>query len=909
MAHFFTHSSGKARSLTVQNTPNWSTSLLAGITMLGALFVSQTAKTQEMPGIYAPGDIVVTGFSGIKPQEGGGEGNPLDGFFIDTQGASMKIFKGGSPGDPQGQLLNVPSNFTVPASEIGQVFAVALEDHDGDGTTPPNIYLGATSIYGLNIVVPGANGAPKRSATGAPGAMWMDGQFATTKGGMPGSIYRVDGTTGQVSLFATVAGNSGPGIGDIVYDPATRQFFASDLDTGLIHRIGSDGNTVDSFDHGTMGRPMAEMPPIPDDGKIADINTPAFSSEQPETWGFTPRDRMVWGMTLQGGRLYYAVQGQAEIWSVGISLDGGFSNDARLEFKVEGLSGDTYISDMLFDAKGRLHLAQRGEFRGSYDYSVFAEPQKSDVLRYERDPQTGQWAPVPQSYAIGFPEGHKNASGGIATDLCGTRLLTTGDNLRNNPTYADQLLPGGALDVHGLQINDIELVRPQNEPPFKSLFIDYDGQFGDAAKAGHVGDVEVWLSCERQGASGGSGYGYGSGYYTPPYGELPPDYVPPVFDTFNLKLIKRARDCHRSRRGWECNFVIRVINTGPRPYFGPITVHDMLPGLPPGANVEFKFQPPWNCVALAPNEYRCTRAPVFLGIGWGVDLLVQVQLPGRPRHCHVPNVASLQWPLGSGDANPADDKDSATAHIPEEICHQTPPDEQPHCPPGFWWNGERCERGVTPPDRHCPPGTHGDFPRCIPDEQPQCPPRQHMTRGHCCPIGLEWNGRRCTDRERPECPPGQHMTRGHCCPVGVRWTGHQCGRPEIQTCPTGTVGRFPHCRPVIIDKCPKGMIGRPPHCRRVVIDRCPSGTIGRFPHCRPVIIDRCPKGMIGRPPHCRRVVIDHCPRGTVRRHGHCVSIDIRPLDRLDRRPGDRGHFRPFGGFGRERGSQNMRHFR
>ena len=104
------------------------------------------------------------------------------------------------------------------------------------------------------------------------------------------------------------------------------------------------------------------------------------------------------------------------------------------------------------------------------------------------------WVPVPEEYAIGFPAGHRNTAGGIALGYaydktgsirrgaCGGTLWTTGDALRNNEKLAAKLGDEGPLDVHGLQGNDVGLVRPQNEPPFQSYFVDYDGQFGDAAK-------------------------------------------------------------------------------------------------------------------------------------------------------------------------------------------------------------------------------------------------------------------------------------------------------------------------------------------------------------------------------------------------------------------------------------------
>ncbi len=651
---------------------SWITAMLAGVAMFGLAAFGQTQPASAQNAVFDSGNTIVTGFSGIKeqPDAPSPTGNQLDKFFIDPDGISVKVFKVDTPEKQEGQLLDAPTGFTIPANKVGQVFAVAL-DESPDGETPPNIYLGATSVFGLNILVPDAEGHLQRSTTGAPNAEWMDGQFGpASENAGPGTIYKVDSATGEVSIFATLPDNSGPGVGDIVYDKTTQQFFASDLDTGLIHRIDASGTVLDSYDHGTMGLPAAGQAPIADDGSAIDASSPAFDTTNPATWGFTQRERMVWGLAMHGGRLYYAVQGGPEIWSVGINLDGTFANDPREELKVEGLAGDTYISDMLFDAQGQLYLAQRGEFRGSYDYSVFAEPQRSDVLRYRQempdDPATpGIWAPVPESYAIGFPEGYKNASGGIALGRCNANMLwTTGDNLRNNPAYEEQLNAGGPLEVHGLQGNNIDLVRPQNEPPFQSVFVDYDGQFGDPEKAGHIGDVEIWQPCK------GQEQGYDEGYYIPPYVDVPEDIPPPPFESFNLRLRKHAwpHDCWRGGQGWICRYTIRVTNTGPDSYLGPVTVHDHIPGLPGGSIVDFTHQPPWNCTDLGGNNFRCVHPPVFLLPGDSIDLHVRVDMPAQPVICRLTNIASIDWPHGWGDADPTDDSDAASANVPAEEC-------------------------------------------------------------------------------------------------------------------------------------------------------------------------------------------------------------------------------------------------
>ena len=390
---------------------------------------------------------------------------------------------------------------------------------------------------------------------------------------------------------------------------------------------------------------------------------------------------MVWGMAMHGGRLYYAVADGPQIWSVGINLDSTFANDPRWELDVAGLASTNPVSDIVFDDAGRMILAQRGLQRGSYDYSVFAEPKPSSVVRYRReipdDPATpGSWVPVPDEYAIGFRPDGRNTAGGIALGYgydasgqprrgsCNQFLWTTGDSLRDNPASGAQFGAGGPAMVHGLQGNDRDLVRPANDPPFQSYFTDYDGKFDDPPNQGHIGDVEIWQPCQT-----GQGLRAYMPPYIPPYFP-PPDYTPPPPSTFNLTLDKEAEPylCLPGGQGWLCSYTIRVTNTGSTNYWGSITVDDWLPGLPPGAVMSVAPQPPWLCGPVGAAEYSCTYPPVFLFPGESVDLYVTVDLPAAIGMCYLDNAAKLFWPIGYGDANPGDDVAFDSAQVPDAKC-------------------------------------------------------------------------------------------------------------------------------------------------------------------------------------------------------------------------------------------------
>jgi hypothetical protein len=482
---------------------------LAAMLSLGA----GKAGAQDIEPTFTPGDAVVTGFSGATTDDGVMPvgGNPADRMFIDLDGPSMQILRLALDGTPaNGQLISTPPVFQVKAGHVGQVFGIALDDGTSNEQNIPNIYLTATSAFGVQIVRPDSNGdgLPERTTTGAADATFMDGQFGFD--GSPGTIWVVNGLTGDVQPFAEIAENSGGALGNIAFDANGRQFFVSDLDTGKIHRINENGDVLDFFDHGVAGRAAAGLAEVGDDAATMDITSPAFDAQDPGTWGLTQPERRVWGLAMNEGRLYYAVW-TGQIWSVDIAADGGFGADARLEIDIASDGVPMPVSDMVFDRAGVLYLAQRGGLKSSYDYTVFADARQSKVLRYvpetPDDPSaSSDWVQAPQEYAIGLPQDHENASGGIdighGYDSAGLLtpnkcdiLWSSGDALRNAPELGEQVSANGPLVVHGLQGNDIALVRPANVPPLSAYFADYDGKFADPEKEGHVGDVEIFRNC------------------------------------------------------------------------------------------------------------------------------------------------------------------------------------------------------------------------------------------------------------------------------------------------------------------------------------------------------------------------------------------------------------------------------
>jgi hypothetical protein len=484
-------------------------------------FLSATASAQNALPVLPTGDAAVAGFSGtvVLGSPPPPEPNRIDKTYINLDGPSLRVIGlGRMGGPPQAQLVAAPKTFTATARQIGQVFSLALDD-----ANPPNVYAAASSAYGLPIVVPDADGdgVPDRSRLGAPNAAFMPGLFGpVTVDGGPGSIWRVDGRTGAVTLFANVTlggvPNSGPALGALAFDPVSHQIFVADRDTGLIHRFTLDGVERGRFDHGSQALSAAGLPPIGyDPRKRLNIESPTFDSANPATWAYAPPARRVFGMAVYRGRLYYAVAAGLRIWSISLLPDGSFGADARGEVTVpRGALPNSEVSEILFDDTGDMLVAERGAPTGAYDYKALAESPENRVLRFRpktpNDPPSRDlWFPVPKEYAIGFPPTYRNDNGGIAIGygydqagninraVCGGTLWSTGEQLRNARDRAiiQRLQPGGPPIVDGLQGNSTRLLRPLNEPPFETYFIDYDDRFDDPQTRGYLGDVVIWRVC------------------------------------------------------------------------------------------------------------------------------------------------------------------------------------------------------------------------------------------------------------------------------------------------------------------------------------------------------------------------------------------------------------------------------
>jgi hypothetical protein len=463
------------------------------ITAAALLSLVGVAAAQQQQPPLSPGEAVLTRFSGTASVPGA---NNVPLTVIDPGGAVASIIDLRTPSrPPQGQQwFDKPQRNVAFAAQVGQVFGVAL-----DNANPPNIYLTATSAFGLHRM---------------PGnAQWMPGMWGS--GGGPGTVYILDARTGyQPRPFADVRlnlrPNTGAALGNIAFDRWNRQFFVSDLETGMIHRIrAADGADLGSFDHGVYGRgnffdvttgQQRSIQPIPfDSATQANIaNCPSGEFQYaPECWNIAANGRRVWGLGVgrlaAGGeiRLYYSVASSPEfdsagwqalpdeekrnsVWSVRIAPGGGFDHTSiRREFIAPDFFVDPQdiaragysrpVSDISFPGFSEhpvMLLAERGGIRnfGLDQENSFATPHESRTLRYELY-QDGAWRPVGrydvgsyQRLAEGTPRMLANSAGGIAFGYGYTQDWTI-DPQRPDETVwisGDALCsPNGPCDVPG----------------------------------------------------------------------------------------------------------------------------------------------------------------------------------------------------------------------------------------------------------------------------------------------------------------------------------------------------------------------------------------------------------------------------------------------------------------------------
>ncbi|MDH3581955.1 MAG: hypothetical protein OEM91_15200 [Hyphomicrobiales bacterium] len=314
--------------------------------LVAALVIGLFSRSAAAQEALQTGEAFVTRFSGTTTQDGR--------TVIDTSGTVGSIVDlRQSGGPPQGaHWVNEQQRSAVTAAQVGQVFGVALDD-----ASPPNIYLTATSAFGLH--------------RNADNTGWMAGLWGPEGG--PGTVWRINAANNyQPEIFANITldgrANSGAALGNITFDRWNQQLYVSDRETGMIHRLRiSDGADLGTFDHGVTGRAnfldatsgaTQSLAPVSFDSaksaRTGDCPSGDFARD-PSCWNFADFRRRVWGLAVRRDspsgetRLYYATWGSQgfghadhagagddkrnALWSVRIDANGAFdAGSVRREF-------------------------------------------------------------------------------------------------------------------------------------------------------------------------------------------------------------------------------------------------------------------------------------------------------------------------------------------------------------------------------------------------------------------------------------------------------------------------------------------------------------------------------------------------------------------------------------------------
>ncbi|MCH2154245.1 MAG: dockerin type I domain-containing protein, partial [Phycisphaerales bacterium] len=253
-----------------------------------------------------------------------------------------------------------------------------------------------------------------------------------------GAVYRLDRITGNVSVFANLP-NTMSGLGSITWDCDHDVFFVSNMEDGLIYRLDTNGNILDTFD-----------PALPWNG----MTGPVELGDRP------------WAVEVHAGRLYFsmwnenalqAIAGASnEIWSVALDASGMPVGAAVLEVTMPAYGSTDWsapVADIRFSPRGTMLLAERSMM----NFELLSA-HKARVLEYEC--QAGGWVPSGNTFSVG-EGGGTNATGGVDADL--NRTWAAGDALHlNHPAPYQNIYGFQGMPATGGTITDSVLIDYQD---------------------------------------------------------------------------------------------------------------------------------------------------------------------------------------------------------------------------------------------------------------------------------------------------------------------------------------------------------------------------------------------------------------------------------------------------------------
>jgi hypothetical protein len=342
------------------------------------------------------------------------------------------------------------------AESLGNVFGITLD-------TRGDIYVAAHGLFGRYKPYYHRYG----NIGGGPASL-----------AAAGTVYRISGTTGSVSVFSVIPGQqamplatdwsgtpalvSGPGLGNLTHDYDHNQFFVSSLEDGKIYRIDAAGTVLNSFD------PLA-----PDTGAV----------------GMPPRGDRIWAVEYESNAVYYSVWNNGDASSpcvirrINLLPSGDF--DATSDAAVVTIppqawvqAGGSPVSDITFTLNGTRMIAG-------------VRTMINDVTAYNHNSGThvieligSVWTPV-KFLRTGCNQTDGESYGGVA--------LGEEGGIQDSILWsssADMAANNGPHGIFGVRMTDV----PVNAQAVNSWKVPYIPNFTngwDEDAKGSGGDVEI----------------------------------------------------------------------------------------------------------------------------------------------------------------------------------------------------------------------------------------------------------------------------------------------------------------------------------------------------------------------------------------------------------------------------------
>lgn len=361
------------------------------------------------------------------------------------------------------------------ANDIGQVFGIALDDSGG-------IYLGASMLYNLDY----RNYPVNYGVTGGSAGIYKtDVTSLVTTDLVTTALFSTTNTVGTAKIP-----NSGFGLGNLAYDKANQQLFASNLEDGRIYRINPTTGIVKSIF----------------DPFVTDTGTSGMVLPGEQIWGiavlnkagktFVYFARTVTAIAPPIGSSFSGTIGTKEIWSIELDASGEFIatqvgvtklfNDSASSSKLQipnVLGTQAKITDIAFSCSGKMLLAERGG------------PHVSKTLEYI--PSGATWINGSNFYTGDYGRGDNSAGGVDYGDRENGGIFKKDDIVwatANAMNYNNSASSGSGLVYYGVQGMSSSGNNASTSANIATdLFIDYDHIYTTNFKGSH-GDVEIFDS-------------------------------------------------------------------------------------------------------------------------------------------------------------------------------------------------------------------------------------------------------------------------------------------------------------------------------------------------------------------------------------------------------------------------------